>query len=357
MLITQKTNKWHKPIPLLLNNKSMLKFKTTPTVNSLDIVIMLDKSGSMKGIKRDAIKSLNAQIQSFRTEADRTGILTFITLMSFNEDVSVEMDRMNVNLYKELDDSSFITHGNTALRDALNSGLDTLQSYFSTRKLLVVITDGEENSSKFASHLTLTQRLRSLPENVTVVAHGPKTSKGYLENIGIPIGNINIWEATKQSVERMTVASVTANTSLYSSYAAGATRSMNYFTPDLNNLPQEVVQTNLEDKTPNFQAVQVLSKTPIAPFVTANTGKPYRVGSAFYQLTKKETVQGFKDILIRNKANGTVWGGDGIRGMLRIPANGTIELNPASSPDYEIYVKSTSHNRNLLPNSSVLIAK
>lgn len=334
----------------------MLKFKNTPA-NTLDIVILLDKSGSMQGIKSDAIKSLNTQIQSFRTEADRTGIQTFVTLMSFNETVGVEMTRMSVNQYQELDDSSFMTDGNTALRDAIGGGLDTLQSSFSTRKLLVVITDGEENASKHATIYGLTQRLKSLPENVTVVAHGPANSRTYLEGIGIPSGNINIWEATRAGVERMTVTSVASNTSLYSAYSAGATQSCNYFTPDLNNLPQAVVQTNLEDKTRDFQSWIVTAKTPIAKFITGYTGKPYRVGSAYYQLTKKETVQGFKDILIRHKTQGSIWGGDGVRGMLRIPAGATIELNPASSPEYEIFVKSTSHNRNLLPNTSLLVAK
>jgi hypothetical protein len=335
----------------------MLKFKETSPEN-LDVVILLDNSASMRRIKNAAIESLNKQINSFKNEALRTGIKTDISVLTFDEAVSIGVRKMDSADFREISPESYSANGNsTALRDAINAGLDTLAGSFSKRKLLMIITDGIENSSRLVSEQFLADRIKGLPENITIVAHGPNSCQFFLQSIGIPVGNINLWTATEEGTRFMTQMTTISNTSLYDNYRSGATRSMNYFTPDLSNLPPTVVETNLKDLTPNFSAWQVENKVPISKFVTNVVNKPYRVGSAYYQLTKKETVQGFKDILIREKPHGRIFGGDGIRGMLRIPAGGTIELNPASSPNFEIFVKSTSHNRNLMPNTSVLVAK
>ena len=336
----------------------MIKFKTNP-VNTLSVAIVLDRSSSMHGHRNDVVKSLNQQIANFKEESKKSAIPTDISLVSFADVASKDFLYIKTEDTGDIDPASYYPAGSTALYDGIMTGIGVLRSSSGLRKLLLIITDGEENVSKLYSRLTVSNEIRNLisGENWTIAACVPPGTKGRVNTeTGIEYGSIAEWERTTRGIEEATRTITRSTTSLYSSYNAGATRSAGFFQPDLNNLAPTVVQTNLNEVTGNYQVLPVQTKEPIASFVARTTNRPYRVGASFYQLTKKEKVQASKDIMIRDK-NGKIFGGSNARSLLRIPAGGDIELNPASNNEYEVYVKSTSHNRNLVPNTNVLVQK
>lgn len=347
-------------MPIVLQGKSMLKMK--PKKSRLNIGIVLDESSSMQGLKMDAIKSLNAQIKSHQEEASKNGIDAVVTVTTFASFVnSPSIEKHPLKDVGEFDSTSYNPNGMTALNDAIGNMLERLPIDSNNMAYLIVITDGEENNSKNFTVSSLRDLIESKlkTDRLTIAACVPPLKKAYTASItGIPVDCIIEWEATSRGVERMTQSIRSANTSMYTnSYSIGATCTKSYFSPDVNNLTPSVVNTNLDDLSKDVRIFNVLQKEAIASFVSRQMNKPYSAGIAYYQLTKNEKVQSNKDILLRDKNNGKVYGGDHARSLLRIPSGGNIELNPASSPDYEVYVLSTSHNRNLLPNTKVIVKK
>lgn len=92
----------------------------------------------------------------------------------------------------------------------------------------------------------------------------------------------------------------------------------------------------------------------IRDFVEKKIGKTMLIGSAFYQLTKPERLQSHKSICIREKHSGKVYSGDAARDLLGVPKAGEIKLYPGKVGNFDVFIQSTSVNRNLLPGTEVL---
>lgn len=105
-----------------------------------------------------------------------------------------------------------------------------------------------------------------------------------------------------------------------------------------------------------FQVLNVDDKVEIRDFVN-NTGATYKKGRGFYQLTKTETIQEQKEVVLVNKETGDMFSGDEARNIIGIPFGQRDRLNPRLTDavkDWEIFVQSTSVNRKLQPNSKFL---
>lgn len=111
-----------------------------------EIVCILDKSGSMRSIKSDAIGGFN----SFLDDQKKLGDVNF-TLVLFDTIVTNVYVSEPINNVQHLDDASFAPGGMTSLYDAIGSTFDMLGKEFSKTKpekvIVAVLTDGEENSS------------------------------------------------------------------------------------------------------------------------------------------------------------------------------------------------------------------
>lgn len=83
-------------------------------------------------------------------------------------------------------------------------------------------------------------------------------------------------------------------------------------------------------------------------------GPVYQVRRAYYQLTKPEKVQAAKDILIRDKSTGAIYGGHQARALIGMPTGCEVRVRPGDHGNYDIFVLSTSHNRKLVANTDLL---
>lgn len=110
--------------------------------NDYKIVIILDESGSMKCIKNDMIKSINDLINEQQT-IDKP---CKFTLVKFNENVNRIIENVNIKEVSLLSESSYNPSGTTALYDAIGDTIDHFR--YEKDLLIVIVTDGQENSSK-----------------------------------------------------------------------------------------------------------------------------------------------------------------------------------------------------------------
>ena len=119
--------------------------------NSTDITIILDRSGSMEYIKHSTIKGFNL----FLKEQQNSEGKAKLTLVQFDHEYQVLYEAIDIKEVKKLNKESFVPRGSTALLDAIGVTIDNTKNRIKLLKksekpdntLIVIITDGEENSS------------------------------------------------------------------------------------------------------------------------------------------------------------------------------------------------------------------
>ncbi|KAI6183767.1 VWA domain-containing protein [Aphelenchoides bicaudatus] len=101
-----------------------------------------------------------------------------------------------------------------------------------------------------------------------------------------------------------------------------------------------------------FQVLEVDEDTPIKDFVVKQ-GADFKKGRGFYQFTKPETVQHYKEIVLMCKSTGDMFEGDYARTLLGLPTNAAAKIRP-SDHEYFFFIQSTSHNRRLVAGTRFL---
>jgi hypothetical protein len=116
------------------------------------IVVVLDRSGSMQSIKSDTIGGFN----QFLDEQKKLKGKAKMTLVLFDDQYDVVFTDVDIQDVKDLDDNTFVPRGLTALLDATGKTINSTYSAIKSAKkkdkpeqvVFVVITDGMENNSK-----------------------------------------------------------------------------------------------------------------------------------------------------------------------------------------------------------------
>lgn len=133
-----------------------------------ELVFIIDKSGSMSGLERDTIGGFNSMLQQQQAEIGEANITTVL----FSDDYQLLHDRINVKGIEPLEAKDYRVGGGTALLDAVGKTIkkilkvqeQTIKEYRADNVLFVIITDGEENSSKKYSAPEIKQKIKSLQE-------------------------------------------------------------------------------------------------------------------------------------------------------------------------------------------------
>ena len=110
----------------------------------MDIVFLLDRSGSMGGTENDTIGGFNSYISKNKNNKFETNVTTIL----FDDQYEVLHDRVNIKDVKELTNKDYYVRGSTALLDAIGKTINTLDSKDTDKVLFVITTDGYENSSR-----------------------------------------------------------------------------------------------------------------------------------------------------------------------------------------------------------------
>lgn len=116
------------------------------------IVFIVDRSGSMASIAKDIIGGYNKFIADQKALKHGTCDVSFYQFDTLYEAV---YENTPIDFVKDLDDKTFVPRGGTALLDAVGTTIKNVGSHLAKlqeserpeKVLVVIITDGEENSS------------------------------------------------------------------------------------------------------------------------------------------------------------------------------------------------------------------
>ncbi len=115
-------------------------------------LIILDESGSMQCIKREAINSVNETVQTIRAAQRKYEDQEhYVSLVTFNDDaIKTTYDCVPAMEVAELTDEQYMPDCCTPLYDAMGQSLNALRPKVAAddRVLVTIVTDGMENSSK-----------------------------------------------------------------------------------------------------------------------------------------------------------------------------------------------------------------
>ena len=120
--------------------------------NLTELVVVLDRSGSMSVVRGDAIGGFNTFLEAQQKAPGEANI----TVVQFNTILEKYADGVDVRSIKPLTQDTYVPYGNTALYDAVGETIDKTGQRLASMKendrpskvIFAILTDGEENSSK-----------------------------------------------------------------------------------------------------------------------------------------------------------------------------------------------------------------
>lgn len=114
----------------------------------IELVMILDKSGSMHGLEADTIGGFNAMIEKEK----KLGIDVRVTTVLFNDKIDRLYEHREIQSVRPLTERTYETGGTTALLDAVGDTILHMEQSGAadrqgTKVIVVIITDGMENAS------------------------------------------------------------------------------------------------------------------------------------------------------------------------------------------------------------------
>ena len=117
-----------------------------------ELVFIVDRSGSMAGLEKDTIGGFNAMLKE---QAELEGEARVTTVL-FDNQYRLLHDRIDIRAVAPFTEKDYRVGGGTALLEAIGRTIkkiravqkQTAEDYRAKKVLFVIITDGEENSSR-----------------------------------------------------------------------------------------------------------------------------------------------------------------------------------------------------------------
>lgn len=128
-----------------------------------ELIFILDRSGSMSGLESDTIGGFNAMLEKQKKEAGECRITTVL----FDSQYELLHDRVDIDKVQPITEKDYFVRGSTALLDAMGKTMhkiERVQQCEPSRVLMVIITDGEENSSREYLLETIKMKVKFLKE-------------------------------------------------------------------------------------------------------------------------------------------------------------------------------------------------
>lgn len=122
----------------------------------VELVFILDRSGSMSGLETDTIGGFNSMINSQKTIDGECRVTTVL----FDDRIELLHDRIDLKGISKLTEKEYYVRGSTALLDAIGATINKIVSVQrntsdeerAEKVLFVITTDGYENASREYSY-------------------------------------------------------------------------------------------------------------------------------------------------------------------------------------------------------------
>lgn len=119
-------------------------------------LLIVDGSSSMNPLKKSTISGVNEQIDTIKSlEKEFPDQKYNMSFMHFNSTITIEYTNKQANSLDHISEGNYKCQGMTALLDAIGIGVRNLNEKIGDKiasgeasAVVVIITDGEENSSK-----------------------------------------------------------------------------------------------------------------------------------------------------------------------------------------------------------------
>jgi hypothetical protein len=323
------------------------------------IVFVVDESGSMSGLTNEVVDVFDSQIEHLARRSQEVNQETRVSVYLFSNNTKCLIYDMDVMRLPKLG-KYYSPNGGTALIDGTLKAISDLKKtpelYGDHAFLIYTLTDGEENQSRGSSD-SLKRELDGLPENWTFAVLVPN-QRGVFEakKFGFPSENISIWDATSAKGIKEAGRFIRESAdNFFTGRSKGIRGTKTLFKLNVDVTAKEV-KSNLDELSKSdYTVVNVFRIEQIRDAVENITGT-FVKGSAYYQLTKPETVQSYKQICIRDKKTHKVYSGANARSLLGFP-NGDVRVKPENLGKFDIFVQSTSVNRKVVPGTSIIVLK
>ena len=114
----------------------------------IELVLVLDKSGSMQGLESDTIGGFNSMIKKQKA----LDVPVRVTAVLFNDKTDMLYESRSIHSVHALTEKEYEVGGTTALLDAVGSTILNVDQKGNVKKgtkvIFVIITDGMENASR-----------------------------------------------------------------------------------------------------------------------------------------------------------------------------------------------------------------
>ena len=167
-----------------------------PQNENLDLVFVMDRSGSMSGSEDDTIGGFNSFIERERENNPNTRVTTVL----FDDHYEVLYTRRDINDVAKLTRKEYWVRGCTALLDAIGKTINTLDKEIDNKVMFVIMTDGMENSSREYSKHQISNLINNHDWEFIYIG-ADIDSYAEASQIGIKRSRIANYKKTRESID------------------------------------------------------------------------------------------------------------------------------------------------------------
>ena len=140
--------------PFTSYNRSIKERGVSIMKDTLELVFIIDQSGSMRGLEKDTIGGFNSILDK---QKDKHGSDVIVSTVLFSHKTDVIHNRIPIEEIEPLDERQYVVGGTTALLDAVGGAIDHITRVHNllgvkntpNQTLFVITTDGQENASRY----------------------------------------------------------------------------------------------------------------------------------------------------------------------------------------------------------------
>ena len=121
-----------------------------------ELVMIIDRSGSMSGLEADTIGGFNSMIEKQKKEEGEA----YVSVVLFDYRSQVLYDRVEIQKVEPMNDKQYYVRGCTALLDAVGSAIHHIGNVHKyareedvpEKTIMIITTDGMENASRLYTY-------------------------------------------------------------------------------------------------------------------------------------------------------------------------------------------------------------